>query len=70
MGNEIPSSHFSTEDQEIFSNRLREETHIVGDWLEQNRFSCKHKMFGYELEAWLIDQNSGLHQLMNVSCNH
>ena len=57
MGNEIPSSHFSTEDLEIFNDRLREETRIVGDWLEQNRFSCKQNMFGYELEAWLIDRN-------------
>ena len=57
MGNEIPSSHFNTEDLEIFNYRLHEETRIVGDWLEQNRFSCKQNMFGYELEAWLIDRN-------------
>ncbi len=57
MGNEIPSSHFNTEDLEIFNNRLREETQLVGNWLKQDRFSYKQKMFGYELEAWLIDGN-------------
>lgn len=57
MGNEIPTSHFNTEDLAIFNKRLRDETKIVGDWLAQGRFSCKQVMFGYELEAWLIDRN-------------
>ena len=57
MGNEIPSSHFSSEDLEIFTDRLREETQLVSDWLVQNRLSCEQKMFGYELEVWLIDGN-------------
>ncbi len=57
MGNEIPSNHFNTEDSEIFNHRLREETEIVNKWFEKDRFSCKQIMFGYELEAWLIDQN-------------
>lgn len=57
MGNEIPTSHFNSEDLEIFNKRLRDETKIVSDWMEQGRFSCKQEMFGYELEAWLIDKN-------------
>lgn len=57
MGDEIPSSHFSPKDLEIFTDRLREETQLVGDWIAQDRFSCDQKIFGYELEAWLIDSN-------------
>ena len=57
MGNEIPSSHFSTKDVDTFNDRLREETRIISDWLDQDRFSCEHKMLGYELEAWLVDRD-------------
>lgn len=57
MGNEIPSSHFSPEDLKEFSDRLDQETRLVSTWLEQDRFSSPYRMFGYELEAWLIDDN-------------
>lgn len=57
MGNEIPSNHFHAHDLEIFTERLRQETQIVKEWFSGNTFAFKHKMFGYELEAWLIDQN-------------
>ncbi|MDP1558608.1 MAG: glutamate--cysteine ligase [Nitrosomonas sp.] len=57
MGDEIPSSHFSSKDLKIFTDRLRVETQLVSDWIAQDRFSFEQKMFGYELEAWLIDRN-------------
>ncbi len=55
MGDEIPSNHFNSSDLKEFIKRLHNETKIVHDWLAQNRFSNQPKMFGYELEAWLID---------------
>ena len=57
MGNEIPSSDFNSEDLEIFTDRLRQETQLVSNWLEHDHFSYEKNMFGYELEAWLIDHN-------------
>jgi len=57
MGNEIHTSHFSLEDSKIFTNRLYEETQLVSKWFENNRFSSEQKMFGYELEAWLVNKH-------------
>lgn len=57
MGNEIPSSHFSTEDVERFNASLRDETQLISRWFSENRFAPERHMFGYELEAWLIDKN-------------
>lgn len=57
MGNEIPSSHFNSKDMETFKQRLHEETQLVNQWLAQGRFSREQKMFGYELEAWLVDRH-------------
>ncbi len=57
MGNEIPNSHFSSEDLDSFANRLHEETQLVSKWFKNNHFTFEKKMFGYELEAWLVDNN-------------
>jgi hypothetical protein len=57
MGREIPSSHFKPEDLNEFMARLQQETRLIGEWLAQERFSSNQRMFGYELEAWLVDDN-------------
>ncbi|PTN12746.1 glutamate--cysteine ligase [Nitrosomonas aestuarii] len=57
MGNEIPSSYFKPEDLKLFNERLQQETKIIDKWFSQDRFASEQKMFGYELEAWLIDKN-------------
>ncbi len=57
MGNEIPSSHFKPEDLKRFNERLQQETKIIDKWFSQDRFASEPNMFGYELEAWLIDKN-------------
>lgn len=57
MGNEIPSHHFHAKDIETFTERLRQETKIVSDWFAESKFSFEQNMFGYELEAWLVDKN-------------
>ncbi|MDH5479944.1 MAG: glutamate--cysteine ligase [Nitrosomonas sp.] len=57
MGNEIPSSHFNLNDLKVFTKRLRHETQLVSEWFSNNHFTFEQKMFGYELEAWLVDKN-------------
>lgn len=57
MGDEIPSNHFNASDLEAFTERLRNETQIINDWFKNDQFSFEQKMFGYELEAWLVDHN-------------
>ncbi|ADE15511.1 conserved hypothetical protein [Nitrosococcus halophilus Nc 4] len=56
MGREIPSSHFSPEDFKAFTEHLNAETQLIGQWLKQGHFAYK-KRVGYELEAWLVDNN-------------
>lgn len=57
MGNEISSNHFNSEDQKLFDERLRQETKIVSQWFSENQFAFEKKMFGYELEAWLVNKH-------------
>ncbi len=57
MGDEIPSNHFNSRDLEAFTERLRNETQIVSDWFKKDQFAFEQKMFGYELEAWLVDHD-------------
>ncbi len=57
MGQEISDTDFSPEDVRDFETRLREETHLLRQWFEQDRFSPKTSVAGFELEAWLVDDN-------------
>ncbi len=57
MGNEIPSDHFSLENYQLFNEQLQQETNIIEHWFSHNHFADEQRMFGYELEAWLIDEN-------------
>jgi hypothetical protein len=41
-----------------FKNRVLEETKVLADWLQQQRFEKNQCCFGYESEAWLIDSNA------------
>ena len=56
MGEEIQYSRFTKTDYQKFSSRLKQETALVKNWFETNRFSSASLMAGYELEAWLIDK--------------
>jgi gamma-glutamyl:cysteine ligase YbdK (ATP-grasp superfamily) len=56
MGDEIPFSRFSAKEVEKFNSRLQQETRLIGDWFSEKRFAPEQRMFGYELEAWLIDE--------------
>ncbi len=55
MGDEIPHSVFTEEEQQEFQRRLRQETETLGKWFDQDRFSQRVPVGGFELEAWLVD---------------
>ena len=57
MGEEIQYSHFKQSDYSQFSSQLKEETALLKSWFDNHRFSSMPLTAGYELEAWLINQN-------------
>lgn len=56
MGEEILYSHYNKSDYQQFLARLEDETALVKAWFEQRRFASTAALAGYELEAWLVDQ--------------
>jgi len=58
MGQEIEETRFTPEDFVAFSERLRQETALLGEWFGRDAFSARDRMGGYELEAWLIDRTA------------
>ena len=59
MGEEIQYSRFRQIDYNEYKQQLGAETSILRDWFQDRRFSKIESIGGYELEAWLID-NQGL----------
>jgi gamma-glutamyl:cysteine ligase YbdK (ATP-grasp superfamily) len=55
MGQEITNSHFEPADFKAFSERLERETRLLCQWLEEGAFSEGANEGGFELEAWLVD---------------
>ncbi len=55
MGQEITTSQFSPADFVHFTDRLTQETKELKRWFEEQRFSRRAAVAGYEMEAWLID---------------
>ena len=58
MGQEIGSSQFRPEDFQRFQDKLRQETALLGEWFSQRILSDHGKVGGFELEVWLVDENS------------
>ena len=56
MGDEIPHSVFTQQEQDEFQRRLQDETETLGRWFEEARFSQRVPVGGFELEAWLVDE--------------
>ena len=55
MGQEINTRHFNTADFDDFKQRLEDETRILTEWFSDRKLSNRELVAGYELEAWLID---------------
>jgi gamma-glutamyl:cysteine ligase YbdK (ATP-grasp superfamily) len=54
MGQEIAGSHFTDQDFAEFSSRLRDETRILAEWIDQDALEVSEPTAGFELEAWLV----------------
>ena len=55
MGQEIDSSHFTEQDFQQFGVRLQQETALLERWFRESRFAAGPGIGGFELEAWLVD---------------
>ena len=58
MGQEIEETRFTPEDFELYAEHLRRETELLGEWFRMNAFSRRARMGGFELEAWLVDEQA------------
>jgi gamma-glutamyl:cysteine ligase YbdK (ATP-grasp superfamily) len=67
LGQEIADSHFSPEDFVAFGERLERETQLLGEWLREGRFQIEEHVGGFELEAWLVD-DEGNPAPVNEAC--
>lgn len=56
MGEEIRSSSFSDTDFKRFKKSLTEETVLLESWFKEKKFSSHSACAGFELEAWLVDE--------------
>lgn len=57
MGQELETSHFSDEDFALFTEKMRAETDLVRLWEFNGQLSGDPTTIGFELEAWLVDEN-------------
>ena len=58
MGEEITYSRFVKTDYQRYKKHLQQETDILAEWFNSHTLSKKEPVAGYELEAWLIDENA------------
>ncbi len=57
MGQEISTTRFKQRDFQRFSGCLADETLLLQDWIREQRFSSKRAIGGFEIEAWLVNDN-------------
>ncbi len=57
MGQEILTSRFSDADFERFHVQLKRETELLGQWFAHDDFAGVEGVAGFELEAWLVDND-------------
>ncbi|NOY16619.1 MAG: glutamate--cysteine ligase [Gammaproteobacteria bacterium] len=58
MGQEIEKPGYKSVDFEQFQRRLMRETVLLRELFDNNAFISCHEVGGYELEAWLVDQET------------
>jgi gamma-glutamyl:cysteine ligase YbdK (ATP-grasp superfamily) len=54
MGQDIERAHFTERDFAEFSSKLRDETALLEQWLDADRFEVSEPTGGFELETWLV----------------
>jgi gamma-glutamyl:cysteine ligase YbdK (ATP-grasp superfamily) len=73
MGQEISLSQFDESDFERFYQKLKQETNLLNQLIEQNACSTRQPVAGFEIEAWLIDENmrpSPINEYYLTTLNH
>jgi gamma-glutamyl:cysteine ligase YbdK (ATP-grasp superfamily) len=58
MGQEIETASFTADDFDSFSDRLKLETEHLRHMFEEDMFASEHEVAGFELEAWLVDEET------------
>ena len=56
MGQEIESSHFRHKDFHRFKRHLQDETQLLAQWFDEQRFVDGGLIGGFELEVWIVDE--------------
>ena len=56
MGEEIRTSSFNDADFDRFKKSLIKETEILETWFKEKKFSSHCSRAGFEIEAWLVDE--------------
>lgn len=57
MGQEIESSDFSNHDFNLFNSHLKDETALLSELLNNNKFSSDGSVAGFEIEALLVSSS-------------
>ena len=58
MGEEINSVEFSEQDFSNYKQHLEEETELLASWFKSNKLSSHTDKAGFELEVWIVDEDS------------
>lgn len=58
MGQEIQATQFDAEAFEAFAQHLDRETRLLSAWEKDGLLCCQGNKLGFELEGWLVDQES------------
>ena len=56
MGEEIRNSQYQADDFKQFHEKLKIETDLLSQWFHDKHFSSAPPVAGFELEAWLVDE--------------
>ena len=57
MGQEISTFRFTAKDFKLYRTRLEQETELLCEWVAKCRLSNRGPVAGFELEAWLVDDD-------------
>jgi hypothetical protein len=57
LGQEITTTRFTDDDFAEFQRRLEQETQQLEHWLQDDAFSSRDPVAGFEIEAWLLDDD-------------
>jgi gamma-glutamyl:cysteine ligase YbdK (ATP-grasp superfamily) len=57
VGQEIDTVQFKARDFNQYTKRLQRETELLAEWARTGKLSSRGPVAGFELEAWLVDEN-------------